>query len=183
MTYYGPKEMADSFRTVRKNTIQIAEDIPEDKYGFRVTPDVQTVGEELAHIACSPMWQLLAHGREKKTFISFDDFGGYMARGAEMEKTLTTKTQIIEALKNKGEEFAHFLESLRPEELAETVSFPPPVQPSTRTRFEMLLGAKEHEMHHRAKLMVVERLLGIVPHLTRARQQMRAAAAAPVAKS
>ena len=43
---------------------------------------------------------------------------------------------------------------------------------------EMVLGVKEHEMHHRAKLMVVERMLGIVPHLTRARQQFQAAAAA-----
>jgi uncharacterized damage-inducible protein DinB len=60
-------------------------------------------------------------------------------------------------------------------QLAERVSFPPPIQPSTKTRFEMLLGAKEHEMHHRAKMMVVERLLGIVPHLTRARQQRQAA--------
>ena len=28
MNYYGAKEMAESFRTVRKNTIQVAEDIP-----------------------------------------------------------------------------------------------------------------------------------------------------------
>jgi uncharacterized damage-inducible protein DinB len=34
----------------------------------------------------------------------------------------------------------------------------------------MLLGVKEHEMHHRAQLMVIERHLGIVPHLTRQRQ-------------
>ena len=34
MNYYGAKELADSFRTVRKNTIQTAEDIPEDQYGF-----------------------------------------------------------------------------------------------------------------------------------------------------
>lgn len=40
-----------------------------------------------------------------------------------------------------------------------------------KTRFEMLVGSKEHEMHHRAQLMVVERLLGIVPHLTRNRQR------------
>ena len=44
----------------------------------------------------------------------------------------------------------------------------------------MLLGAKEHEMHHRAQLMVIERMLGIVPHLTRARQA-RTAAAQPAA--
>ena len=35
MTYYGGKELAAAFRTVRKNTIQIAEDIPEDKYDFQ----------------------------------------------------------------------------------------------------------------------------------------------------
>jgi len=35
---------------------------------------------------------------------------------------------------------------------------------------------KEHEMHHRAQLTVIERLLGIVPHLTRNRQVMTAAA-------
>jgi uncharacterized damage-inducible protein DinB len=31
----------------------------------------------------------------------------------------------------------------------------------------MLIGVKEHEMHHRGQLMLIERLLGIVPHLTR----------------
>jgi hypothetical protein len=29
-------------------------------------------------------------------------------------------------------------------------------------------------MHHRAQLMLIERMLGIVPHLTRQRQQRRA---------
>jgi len=28
----------------------------------------------------------------------------------------------------------------------------------------MLLGTKEHEMHHRGQLMLIERLLGITPH-------------------
>ena len=35
MTYYGAIELARSFRTVRNNTIKIAEEIPEEKYGFR----------------------------------------------------------------------------------------------------------------------------------------------------
>ena len=35
MNYYGAKEIAASFRTVRNNTLKIAEDIPEDKYSFR----------------------------------------------------------------------------------------------------------------------------------------------------
>ena len=40
MIYYGAKELADSFRTVRKNTILVAEDIPEEKYSFAAAPDV-----------------------------------------------------------------------------------------------------------------------------------------------
>ena len=176
MHEYGGREMAAAFRTVRKNTIQIAEDIPEDQYGYRVTPDVQTVAEELAHVAASTWWAHWVHKDDRKTFISFEDFGAFMAKTAEIEKKLSTKSQIVEALRKNGEAFAQLLESLTREQLFESVSFPPPVQPSTKTRFEMLLGVKEHEMHHRGKLMVVERLLGIVPHLTRARQQRVATA-------
>ena len=176
MINYGGKEMADAFRTVRKNTIQIAEDIPEDQYGYRVTPEVQTVAEELAHVAASTWWAHQVHEVEKKTFVTFEDFSTFMGKSKEIELSLKTKAQILDALRKGGEKFAQLLESLSQEQLAETVSFPPPVQPSTKTRFEMLLGVKEHEMHHRGKLMVVERLLGIVPHLTRARQQRMTAA-------
>ena len=178
MTYYGGKELADAFRTVRRNTIQIAQDIPEESYDFRAAADTNSVAEELAHIACASVWQVQAHAVDKKTFISFEDFGRYMTAAAEAEKALASKKAIIDALIKDGEEFACFLETLTEEQLADRVSFPPPVQPSTKSRFEMVLGVKEHEMHHRAKLMVLERLLGIVPHLTRARQQRMAGATA-----
>jgi uncharacterized damage-inducible protein DinB len=182
MTYYGGSELAEAFRTVRRNTIQIAEDIPEDKYGFRATPESRSVAEELAHVATATWWYEEVHAIERKTFITFEDFGTFMGRTAEMEAKLTTKPQIVEALRTQGDAFARFLETMTAEQLAERVGFPPPVQPSTRTRFEMVLAAKEHEMHHRAKLMVIERLLGIVPHLTRARQErMAAQTSAPAA--
>jgi len=45
-----------------------------------------------------------------------------------------------------------------------------------KNRFEMLINSKEHEMHHRAQLMVIERLLGIVPHPTRNRQRPKESA-------
>ncbi|MGE0040678.1 MAG: DinB family protein [Vicinamibacterales bacterium] len=171
MTYYGGKELAASFRTVRKNTIQIALDIPEDQYGFKATPDVDSVASMLAHVAVSTHWAHRLHGVDKKTYVSFEDFGAYMAESADLQKALLTKTDIVAALTANGERFAAWLESLTDADLGEKVSFPPPVEPPSRTRFEMLLGIKEHEMHHRAKLMLIERLLGIVPHLTRQRQQ------------
>jgi uncharacterized damage-inducible protein DinB len=170
MDYYGGRELADAFRTVRKNTIKIAEDIPEDQYDFHATPDVRSVAEELAHIAGATSWHLQLHGVDRKTFVSFEDWGGYLTRSKEIEDSLKTRGEILDGLRKHGDEFATWLESLTDEQLAERVSFPSPVHPPSRTRFEMILAAKEHEMHHRGKLMVIERLIGIVPHLTRGRQ-------------
>ena len=39
MNLYTPKQLADSMRVVRKNTILIAEDIPEAQYDYRPAPD------------------------------------------------------------------------------------------------------------------------------------------------
>jgi uncharacterized damage-inducible protein DinB len=99
------------------------------------------------------------------------------AQQAKDEAELKTKADILKALQDNGEKFAAFTEGLSDEILAERVSFPPLAQQAPKTRFEMLLSSKEHEMHHRAQLMVVERMLGIVPHLTRAMQERMAAVA------
>ena len=45
--------------------------------------------------------------------------------------------------------------------------------PPSKSRLEMLMSIKEHEMHHRGQLMLIERILGIVPHLTRQREAAR----------
>jgi uncharacterized damage-inducible protein DinB len=57
------------------------------------------------------------------------------------------------------------LDTLTPEFLGEMVTVAD--NTGTKSRFEQLLGAKEHEIHHRGQLMLIERQLGIVPHLTR----------------
>ena len=173
MQAYGAPDLARSFRTVRKNTITIAEDIPEEQYAFRAAPGVRTVAETLAHIAVAPRWPAQAHAA-RLTFIDFPAFSAAMEQQARDEAALTTKTQIVDALRREGDAFAAWLETLSDAGLAERVGFPPPVEPSSRTRFEMLLSVKEHEMHHRGQLMLVERLLGIVPHLTRAFQERAA---------
>jgi len=50
--------------------------------------------------------------------------------------------------------------------------------PASKSRFDMILSVKEHEMHNRCQLMLIERMVGIVPHLTRDMQARIAAAAA-----
>ena len=170
MTYYGAREIAESFRTVRKNTIQVAEDIPEDKYSFRAALDTMSVGEMLAHLATSTHWADLCHFVENKSNVVMDDFGRWMGEGGAKAKALTSKAQIVAALKADGEKFAQCLEKMSEQQLGETVTLPN----GSKSRFEMLIGVKEHEMHHRAQLFLIERMVGIVPHLTRARQERMA---------
>lgn len=175
MNHYGGQEMAASFRTVRKNTIQIAEDIPEEKYGFRAAPDTRTVAQTLAHIAYSPEFALHIH-RGKISDMSTVNFPELMQKVGAEESKPRTKTEIIAALRSEGEKFASFLESLPDAFLAETLTMPPGGSPATRTRFDMLLAAKEHEMHHRGQLMLLQRMVGVVPHLTLQRQAAMARA-------
>ncbi len=179
MSIYGGKELANAFRTVRKNTIRVAEDIPEDKYDFVAAPEVRPVGRMLTHVAISTrIWEEV-HKNGLTTLVDFDFFGMMDKFNAEEAKP-RTKAEIVELLRTEGEQFATWLETLTPETLAETVTEPD--GKTEKTRFERLLSAKEHEMHHRAQLMLIERQLGSVPHLTKQFQEvvakMRAAKAA-----
>ena len=174
MTYYGSKDLAEAFRTVRKNTIQVAEDIPEDKYSYRAAPDTMSVAEMLAHVATSTNWATACHFDEKKSNVSMEDFGRWMGDAGAKSKALTGKAAIVAALKANGDAFAKQLDSTTDAQLGEPVTLPM----GSKSRFEMLLGVKEHEMHHRAQLFLIERMVGIVPHLTRARQERTAQQAA-----
>jgi uncharacterized damage-inducible protein DinB len=181
MTNYGAKELAGSFRTVRNNTIKIAEEIPEEHYGYRVTPDTRSVAETLVHIAVGPRFQEQVNIVEHRNNMAGFDFFGFMAKQNAEEQTPRSKAGILEMLRTEGEKFAKSLEGLSEDFLAESVEYPAGMVPPSKSRFEMLLSPKEHEMHHRGQLMIVERMLGITPHLTRQMQErvasMRAAQA------
>jgi uncharacterized damage-inducible protein DinB len=182
MNYYAAKEMAESFRTVRKNTVIIAQEIPQEKYAFRAAPETRSVGELLAHIAGASTLQYQLHAVDRRT-----SFGGFdlpaMVKLAMAEETQPrSKDQILEMLRSSGEKWAGFVEGLTEDFLAERVQMPSGATPPSRSRFEMILSVKEHEMHHRGQLMLIERLFGIVPHVTR-EMQSRLAAAAATAKS
>ena len=174
MNYYGAKDLADSFRTVRKNTILVAEDIPENKYGFRAAEGTRTVGEQLAHIAMGPAWAERIHGTEAlNTFEGFDFFK-FFGEIDQKEKQPRTKAQLIDLLRSDGEQFAGWLEGLSDEFLGQRVEMPAGMGQPAKSRFEMLMSTKEHEMHCRAQLMLVERMIGIVPHLTRQMEEQMA---------
>jgi uncharacterized damage-inducible protein DinB len=177
MLPYGGKDLARAARTVRGNTIQLAEEFSEPQLDFSPAPGVRTVRQLLAHIAASDSFAGLH--KEKRTSFEGVNFPELVVAMQADEQKPRTKAELIATLKERGEAYASWLETLSDEFLGEQFTMPPGQQPASKSRFEMLLGVKEHEMHHRAQLMVIQRMVGIVPHLTRQMQERFAAAARP----
>src|SRR5258708_35638460 len=150
MNYYGAKELAASYRTVRKNTVIIAEEIGEEHYSFRPTPSTRTVAETLLHVAVSPRWAHQVHAVDHLSDLANFDFMTFMGGLMMVEKTPHTKAQILGLLKEEDERFTSWLESFSDEFLAEKVAMREGMA-APKTRFEMLLGPKEHDMHHRGQ--------------------------------
>ena len=173
MTYYGGKELAAAFRTVRDNTVKMAEEIPEEKYSFSATPETKTIGQTLTHLAVSTGFQHHVHSN-KITDMNTVNFGELFQKFGADEAKPRTKAELIAYLKTEGDKFASYLEALPEPFLAEQVAMHPNATPKSKSRFEMLLGAKEHEMHHRGQLMTLQRMIGQVPHLTRQMQERMA---------
>ena len=90
MNYYGAVQLAASFRTVRQNTIQIAEEIPEAQYGFCPAEGTRSITGTLAHIAVFPQFQLLLHAGEARSNFEGVDFMAMMKSLAEQEATART---------------------------------------------------------------------------------------------
>src|ERR1700730_14754306 len=125
MTYYGAKELADSFRPA---------------------PELRSVGELLAHISNVSSLAERIHGTERRTTLEGFDFPAFMMQALAKEKQPRSKAATIEMLRADGERFAGWMDSLTEEILAERVVFPAGMTPPKKTRFEMILGVKEHEM-------------------------------------
>ena len=173
MLCYGPKDLARAYRTVRGNTVKAAEEIPESKLDFAPAPGTRTIRQLLTHIAMSDSFS--SFHKEKRTNFEGLNFGEMIGKMTAEEQKPRSKAELIAMLQQRGEETASWIESLSDDFLAEQFTQGPGQTPASKTRFEMIMGMKEHEMHHRAQLMLIQRMIGQVPHLTRAMQERFAA--------
>ena len=85
MAHYGSKELAQSFRTVRKNTLEAARDVPEDKYDFCPTPDCRNVEKMLTHIALGYRFQHRVNAVEKRSSMAGFDLLSTRPPGARQD--------------------------------------------------------------------------------------------------
>ena len=164
MSTYEMRELIAGTRAVRADTIRIAEDVPAEHYDFRPAPESRSVAETLVHIAWLRNFDRAVHDARLDSLEGFD-FPALLEETRAEEATPRSKEDIIELLRAEGERHVQWLEALPPEILADRVQMP---GGGSVSRFELLVGTKEHEVHHRAQLTVLERLVDVVPHFTRA---------------
>src|SRR5260221_12227743 len=97
MTYYSGKDLAAAFRTVRENTIKIAEDIQENKYDFKPAPDCRSIGQTLAHLGVSTGFQSHVHGN-KISDMKTVNFMEHIQKLPAHEAKPRTKPHIVAVL-------------------------------------------------------------------------------------
>src|ERR1039457_5671751 len=111
MNYYGAKEIAASFRTVRNNTLKIAEDIPEDKYSFRPAVGTRTVAQTLIHISNVHRLALAINRDQVRTTMQGFDFMAFIGALAASEEQPMSKAEIIARLVAGGDEFESWVKT------------------------------------------------------------------------
>lgn len=170
----------NSFKTVRSNTIQIAQDIPEEKYEFRAVAETRTVLEYFRDIVRVTEFVVgVAISREK---VNFEERPREEWRKMFVKtdiENLRSKEQVVEALQKSIDDLYKRVLATDDAFLNESFVAPDGI---TKVRLWMVNTAKEQEMVMRGQLMLIERLLGIVPHTTRRQQEAEKAKAQRAAK-
>jgi uncharacterized damage-inducible protein DinB len=154
--------LLDSWRSVRQDTAQAVEDMPETEMDFRPVPELMTFREIARHIVGSSyaITGMLLDGVEKLNRQELvKRFPGVPAdAGAAL---------LASELRSRFEERLPALAAQPPEFYAGIVTR---MDGQQVTRLEMIQTVKEHELTHRAQLFLYLRLKGIVPVTTRRRQ-------------
>ena len=133
---------------IRDNFLRAAEKMPEADYGFRPSPDVRTFGQQVAHVAddqynlCAPV-----KGETRKEAYS------------ELEHTLSSKTELVAALKKAFAYCDAAYDSLTDASATEVVNF----FKTPRTKFAMLNWNLWHTWEHYGNVVVYLRIKGLVP--------------------
>jgi uncharacterized damage-inducible protein DinB len=134
---------------VSRQLISLAEAIPADKYQWRPAPGVRSVSEVYMHIAIANFYLLSVTGPKMPPDIKSD----------AMEKTVTSKAQVIQFLKRSLDAVKTARAQLKPGDLQRQVQ----IEGKTVTVDGMYLRIIVHDNEHMGQLIAYVRINGIVP--------------------
>lgn len=127
-------------------TLEFAQAMPEDHYGYKPVPAEMSFREQLKHIAANMVWLSSSYLKGKHTII-------------DPTKAGDSKKEIIEMLTQSFNYAKETVDGLQEKDLNETVEFFAGIM----SRRRILLLMTDHVTHHRGQLVVYLRLNDVVP--------------------
>jgi uncharacterized damage-inducible protein DinB len=153
------KTLKASFDTITRYITASAEKMPEEKFGFKATPEVMSFGEIVGHVADSQFSYCARMKGEKNP----ND-------GISIQKK-TAKADIVKGLADSVAYCSAVYAGMTDAKAGELMTPPappagaaataPPPPPSPR--FRLLLGNVTHDWEHYGNLVTYLRLNGLVP--------------------
>ncbi|PYQ68287.1 MAG: damage-inducible protein DinB [Acidobacteria bacterium] len=141
-------EVVNELSSVEKQIVSLAEAIPAEKYAWRPSEGIRSVGEVYVHIAAGNylLGSMLGVKRPENT-------------GPDMEKKITDKAKIIPGLKASFDYARKAVEGLSDADLEKKVDF----FGRSVTERSILLRLLDHAHEHLGQSIAYARMNGITP--------------------
>jgi hypothetical protein len=136
-----PQQVRSYFTGVDKQILEMAKDFPEDKYDFRLKPEMRSFGEVIVHVASGNIYAAKA-GRGEK--VKWDELNA---------KDYKTKAVVVALLEKAITESEATLKGVSDDALTKSI--------------EPWLGVLQHSSEHYGLLVAYYRANGLVPPASR----------------
>jgi len=138
-------ELKAAYTRVKTNFMKAADKMPEENYLFKPTPDMQSFGERVAHIAVSSIGPCSAMNGSPKTIDA---------------KALKSKADVVAALKTSFDACDAAIDKMTD---ADAVTMMTGGRGGPRSKLATLYGLVAHDNELYGYICVYMRLKGIVP--------------------
>jgi uncharacterized damage-inducible protein DinB len=136
------------WKHVSKQLLNLAEATPQDKFSWRPAPGVRSTGEVYMHVAIANFYLLSVTGPKMPAELKL-----------EMEKSVTSKTDVINWLKRSLDAVNEAHASVTPKDLERKVH----IADRDATVDGMYLRIIVHANEHMGQLIAYARMTGVTP--------------------
>jgi DinB superfamily len=140
-TKTAPQQLRSYFTGVDKQILEMAKDFPEDKYDFRLKPEMRSFGAVIVHVASGNIYAAKAGRGEKVKWDELDP------------KDYKTKAAVVALLEKAIADSEGTLKGVSDDALTKSI--------------EPWLGVLQHSSEHYGLLVAYYRANGMVPPASR----------------
>jgi len=149
------KTFSDVLLHAKEYTIQVAEAMPAEDYGFKPSDSVRSFGEQMTHIGMST--SMILH-----TFIKGEEMKMDMAEMGKLEKSIgASKKETIKLLNSAFDDAIASLNKMDQSDLDKTFVFIFSPDKPEFTNQQGFLFLRDHGTHHRGQAIIYLRMKGI----------------------